>query len=149
MQQIHPNINWLLSSKTIAFLKKSFLFSLFSSTLLYVLVRLFFYEFPFTIAEGFELDSKILLVIWIFLIACKLAFSGMLLVENSINKTKFSRVAYASAGKRTILIILTAMLAYAGKTQTIDKNNITESSNNSSEEAALDTDINFLIKLPS
>ncbi|MEP7144172.1 MAG: hypothetical protein ABI707_14915 [Ferruginibacter sp.] len=49
MQLIHQNINQFLSSKATAFIKKSFFFALLYSTLLNMLVRLFFYEFPFTI----------------------------------------------------------------------------------------------------
>jgi hypothetical protein len=88
MQQINQNKNQFLSSKTSAFLKKSFFFALLYSTLLYIIVRLFFYEFPFTISEGIELHSKILGVAWLFIIACKLAFAGIKLVENNIGKNE-------------------------------------------------------------
>ena len=143
MQQIHPNINRFLSSKAAAFLKRSFFFALLYSTLLYILVRLFFYEFPFTIGEGFELHNKMLLVVWIFIITCKLIFSGIILLENS-NKMKFDLALNATGLKKTILIMLTAALSFTGKAPSAESVKIiADSGTNSNDEASMEPDVIF------
>jgi hypothetical protein len=143
MQQIQQGINRLLSSKVTAFLKRSFFFALLYSTLLYILVRLFFYEFPFTISEGFELHSKVLLVVWIFIIACKLVFTGIVLLENNISTIKFDRVMYMSLLKKSILIMLTAALAYTVKAMPVENSKIADSGNDSSSESPIEPEMIF------
>lgn len=149
MHQLHKNITRVLSSKTTAFLKKSFFFSLLSATLLYILVRLFFFEFPFTISEGFELHAKMLLTIWTFLITCKLVFTGIVLVENNIGKMRFETTRYVPVIKKSTIIIVTAALTYAGQTESNVSNKTPDPTNNSNDELTADTDTNFFISLPS
>ncbi|MBC7886409.1 MAG: hypothetical protein H7Z13_00865 [Ferruginibacter sp.] len=143
MQPIHQQINRLLSSKITVFLKNSFFIALLYSTLLYILVRLFFYEFPFTIGEGFELHYKILLVVWIFFIACQLVFKGIVLAENNINKMSFGRMMYIPVLKKIHLILLAVLLVYTGKASATE-NAVKGSSNNSGEESAMEKDNNLL-----
>ena len=117
MQTVDHNAMKIPTNKTVAFLKRSFFFALLYASLLYTLVRIIFFEFPFTVAEGFELHGRILLVVWIFLISCKLAFGLIVLVEGNINNWKFAMAHYSPAFKKSIVILLVALLAYAGKTQ--------------------------------
>ena len=136
MQQIRQGINRFSRSKASVFLKRSFLFALLYSTLLYILVRVFFYEFPFTVSEGFELHNKILLVTWIFMITCKLVFTGIVLIENNISKMNYDRTIYIPVLKKIFLIMLTAALTHAGKTATGNSSTIADSGNNSGEEVS-------------
>jgi predicted permease len=140
VQQIHQNIHRLLSSKATAFLKKSFFFSLLYSTLLYIIVRLFFYEFPFTIGEGFELLSKILLVVWIFIIGCKLVFASIARVENTITRTKYSSGMWVPVFKKIVPVILVAALAYMDKAGATDSC-IADAGNNSSDESVIEPEV--------
>ena len=127
MQQVYKNIKWFSGSKTVRFLKESFFFALLYSTMLYVLVRLFFYEFPFTISEGFELHSKILVVVWVFIITCKLALITLMLLENSINEIKAGSRMYVPALKKSILVLVAAALSSTSKASTAKGDNISPS----------------------
>ncbi|MEP7144171.1 MAG: hypothetical protein ABI707_14910 [Ferruginibacter sp.] len=86
--------------------------------------------------------SKILLVVWIFIITCKLVFRGIALVENNIAKIKFERGMYIPVLKTAILVILAAALAYTGKAVSAD-GSIADSGSNSSDELAAEPDANF------
>jgi len=131
MQRIRPNTKHSPGSTIYAFLKKSLFFAFLYSTMLYIAIRLFFYEFPFTFREGFELHSNILLVVWIFTIACKLAFTGIVLVEKNINKMEFDHFILVPFLKKAMFIMLTAVLSYTGKSgATDDSGKIASSGNN-------------------
>ena len=143
MQKIHQVISRFLGSKATAFLKRSFFFALLYSSMLYILVRIFFYEFPFTVREGFELHNKILLVVWIFIITCKVFITATIMVEDNLSKINTDRARYLPAFKKTILIRFTAALPYAGQANPADSNVIAGSGNNSGDELSIEPDMNF------
>lgn len=115
MQSFHQNSSRALSNQTTRFLTRSFCFSLLYATGLYLLVRIFFYEFPFTVSEGFELHGKILVVVWIFLITGKLFVAGIILLENNISRISAYPIAYTRILKTTIIIFVASVLAFTGK----------------------------------
>lgn len=137
MKQNSQNMISVPGNKTIMYLKGSFFFAFLSSTFLYILVRILFYEFPFTVAEGFELYIKMLVVIWTFFVAGKLAIAGIEIIENNSDKIKSGRLLLMPALKKAMFILLTATLAYAGKT-TFNSSDIADAANNSSDESTMD-----------
>jgi hypothetical protein len=151
-RQIKPRmqkINRLSSSKAAVFLKRSFLFALLYATLLYLVVRALFFEFPFTISEGIELHTRMLLVVWVFLISCKLLFTAIILLETNMDKIRFYQLAHLRLIKNSFLILLASLLAFTGRTQVVHDVKIKDAGKKINEGSAADTDISFLIKMPS
>lgn len=117
MQSIHQNTGWKSGNRTSIFLKRSLFFAFLYSTLLFILVRVFFYDFPFTVAEAVELYAKILLVVWAFIIACKLVIVAIVFIENSLDKMQVARLVYLPAFKKNLFILPASVLSINGGTK--------------------------------
>ncbi|MEO7767650.1 MAG: hypothetical protein ABIS01_09500 [Ferruginibacter sp.] len=139
MQSIRQNTGRAARIRITLFLKRSFFFALLYSSLLFILVRIFFYDFPFTVREAFELFLKILLVVWAFIASCKLVITTIVLLENNIDKMQFDRLTYLPALKKNILILLASALSVSsGTLHSNDHTKNTGTANNFKQEPVID-----------
>ena len=143
MHPLYLKIQSVLTPKTKAFLKRSLLFAFLYATMLYTLVRLFFYDFPFTIGECFELHTKIWLTVWLFIIGCKLFCAGIIAAENHLAEIRLSHFSFGPIFRNTLLIMMTATMAYATNDQGTDNSNMPDASNNMCNEPTIETEFSF------
>jgi hypothetical protein len=134
--------------RTVAFLKRSFLFSITYSSLLYILVRVIFFDFPFSTDEAFELFIKILAVVWSFITGCKLIFSGIVWLENNMHEFHYQRVVHLPAFRACILVMLTTIIGFAGKAIVKDSPKNTDAVNKSIDDSCGNPGSGFVFRLP-
>lgn len=143
MNSFYSKAQSYLTPKTKAFLKRSLFFAFLYATLLYSLVRLFFYDFPFTIGEGIELHTKIWMVVWLFILACKLLCAVIISAEYYFDTMHQGQVNFAPILKNTILVMLATTMACATEDRATDHANAVENSGNLTKEQAVETELAF------
>ena len=137
------HIKLFLKSNRAAFLKKSFLFSLLSAVMLCVAVRLFFCQFPFTINEGADLFTKTLMVIWSFIISCKMLFKMMAVAENYYNKTALRPARLLQDIKLKLHKINLACAIFAGKAHAVSSSTFSDTTSLTKEELMSEPELIF------
>lgn len=97
------------------FVKKSLLISLIFSTILYILMRVFFIGVEFDTAESIELYTKTFLITCFYINAWRVICLGIIWLEINSTKVKFKRVFNMQTMKRAAIFIMVAGLAYKVK----------------------------------
>jgi len=114
----HPqtnNLNAFVKGKAIPFLKQSFLIPFIFSTILYILMRVFFIGAEFDTTESVELYVKTFLVTWTYINAFRLICHLIIWIESRTSKAKLATIITMDMLKKTAIVVVTAGLALTSK----------------------------------
>ncbi len=115
LQTISHELKFFIRSRSIKFLKESFLISFIFASLLYILMRVFFIGSEFSLVESIGLYFKTVLVTWSYINAWKLICMIVVWIDVKTSKQSFKGVFSMQALKRVAVLILVAGIAYKVK----------------------------------
>lgn len=115
LKTISQDLRSFIKSRSLNFLKESFLVSFIFASLLYILMRVFFIGSEFSLGESIGLYFKTLLVTWSYINAWKLICMVVVWIELRTIKPSFKGVFSMQGFKRAAILILVAGLAYKVK----------------------------------
>ena len=115
----YPIISYF--KKSWLFLKESFLVSFIFSTILYILMRVFFIGADFSMAESTELYVKTFFITCFYINAWRMICLAIIWIEKRSARMSFKGVFNMQLMKRAAILILAAGLAYKVKANPLKK----------------------------